>query len=107
MLLRLRGLGLWKVELSIWHRMIDGSFALDKLYGGPKANWEWIDDCVLKAAWRRRESVFGSSFICYQDARGIRRFRPVTFELRHHSDRLIGLWGKGLARQTKSVARLF
>lgn len=107
MVLRLRSLGLWRVELSIWHRMIDGSFVLDKLYGGSKTDWEWVEDGVLKAAWQRRESIFGTSFIRHQDARGVRRFRPVAFELRRHSDGLIGLWGKGLIQQTKPVARLF
>jgi hypothetical protein len=64
-------------------------------------------DGVVKAAWQTRESVFGSSFIRYQDAHGITLFRPVAFELRHHSEGLIGLWGKGLVRQTPSIARLF
>src|SRR5258708_38602103 len=37
---RLRGLRLWNCVLSEWHRMVDGSFVLTKLYGGEHHPWE-------------------------------------------------------------------
>jgi Zn-dependent peptidase ImmA (M78 family) len=107
LLLRLRGLGLWPMELSTWHRMGNGTFALDRLYGGRQVDWEWTDEQVLKLAWQQKGSTWGHTFVQYQDPRGIRRFKPVAYEVRRHSNGLIALWGKGIARQTPSVRRLF
>jgi Zn-dependent peptidase ImmA (M78 family) len=106
-LLRLRSLGLCTMELSTWHRMGNGTFELDRLYGGRQVDWEWTDEQVLKLAWQRKGSTWGHTFIQYQDLRGIKRFKPVTYEVRRHSNGLIALWGKGIARQTPSVRRLF
>jgi len=107
MLLRLRSLGLWAIELSMWHRMGNGTFALDRLYGGRQVDWEWTDEEVLKLAWQRKGSTWGHTFVQYQDLRGIKRFKPVAYEVRRHSNGLVALWGKGIARQTPSVRRLF
>lgn len=106
-LLRLRSLGLWTLELSTWHRMGNGTFALDRLYGGRQVDWEWTDEEILKLAWQRKGSTWGHTFVQCQDLRGIKRFKPVTYEVRRHSNGLIALWGKGIARQTPSVRRLF
>jgi Zn-dependent peptidase ImmA (M78 family) len=106
-LLRLRSLGLWTMELSTWHRMGNGTFALDRLYGGRQVDWEWTDEEVLKLAWQRKGSTWGHTFVQYQDLRGIKRFKPVAYEVRRHSNGLIALWGKGAARQTPPVRRLF
>lgn len=106
MFLRLRALSLWSHEFSVWHRMVDGSFALGRLYGGRRANWKWTDESVLETAWEKRNSVFGRTFVQFQDAEGIARFKPVSFELRHHGGGLIALWGKGLKRPKKADAPL-
>jgi Zn-dependent peptidase ImmA (M78 family) len=106
-LLRLRSLGLCTMELSTWHRMGNGTFSLDRLYGGRQVDWEWTDEEVLKLAWQRKGSTWGHTFVQCQDLRGIKRFKPVAYEVRRHSNGLIALWGKGVARQTPSVRRLF
>lgn len=106
-LLRLRSLGLCTMELSTWHRMGNGTFSLDRLYGGRQVDWEWTDEEVLKLAWQRKGSTWGHTFVQYQDLGGIKRFKPVAYEVRRHSNGLIALWGKGVARQTPSVRRLF
>jgi hypothetical protein len=74
MLLRLRSLGLWTLELSMWHRMGNGTFALDRLYGGRQVDWEWADEEVLELAWRRKGSTRGHAFVQYEDSCGIKRF---------------------------------
>ncbi len=106
MFLRLRGLSLWSLELSVWHRMVDSSFALDRLYGGRRANWKWTDEAALRTAWEQERSVFGRSFVQFQDKEGIERFKPISFELRHHGDCLMALWGKGLKRPELAEAPL-
>jgi Zn-dependent peptidase ImmA (M78 family) len=107
MLVRLRSLRLWSVELSMWHRMGNGTFALDRLYGGRQADWEWTEEEVLELAWQRKGSTRGHTFVQYEDSRGIKRFKPVAYEVRRHSNGLIALWGKGLARQVPSSRQLF
>ncbi len=107
MLLRLRSLGLWSIELSMWHRMGNGTFSLDRLYGARLVDWEWTDKDILELAWQRKGSTWGHTFVQYQDLRGIKRFKPVSYEVRRHSNGLIALWGKGAARQAPSVRRLF
>jgi hypothetical protein len=107
MLLRLRSLGLWTMELSMWHRMGNGTFVLDRLYGGRQVDWEWTDEEILELAWQRKGSTWGHTFVRYEDSRGIERFKPTAFEVRRHSNGLIALWGKGLARQVTSTSQLF
>ncbi len=43
MIVRLRDLGLWRCEYSLWHRMTTGEFAIERLYGWPRINWNWAD----------------------------------------------------------------
>lgn len=107
MLLRLRSLSLWTMELSTWHRMGNGSFALDRLYGGRNVDWEWMDEDVLKVAWERKGSTWGHTFVRYEDLRGIKRFKPVAYEVRRHSNGLVALWGKGITRQKQPHGGLF
>jgi len=107
MLLRLRGLGLWSVELSTWHRMGNGTFALDRLYGGRQEDWEWLDEEALKLGWQLKGSTWGHSFVQCEDLHGVKRFKPVAYEVRRYSSGLIALWGKGLARQAPLSGKLF
>lgn len=97
MMLRLRALGLWHCEVSLWHRMSDGEFVLDRLYGGRRLSYQWEDNSILEPTWNSNRSVCGHSFLFYEDRRGGRRYRPIRFEIRRHADGLIALWGKGVA----------
>jgi hypothetical protein len=106
MLLRLRSLKLWQCELSLWHRMTDGRFSLDQLYGGKRVEWEWLDEHLPERAWASREPIFGHSFVRYAGSRGNHRYKPISFNLRRSSTGLIALWGNGIT-QPKSVIPLF
>lgn len=98
MMLRLRELGLWHCEVALWHRMSDGKFVLDRLYGGRRLSYQWDDISILETAWNSNKSVCGHSFLFCEDQRGVRRYRPISYEIRRHADGLIALWGKGVAR---------
>jgi len=97
MMLRLRELGLWQCEVSLWHRMSDGRFVLDRLYGGRRVSYQWEDISILEPAWNSNRAVCGHSFLSCEDRRGVRRYRPICYEIRRHAGGLIALWGKGIA----------
>jgi IrrE N-terminal-like domain len=96
MLLRLRALGLWHCEVSLWHRMSNGRFVLDRLYGGRRLSYQWEDISILEPAWNSNKSVCGHSFLFCEDRRGQRSYRPICYEIRRHADGLIALWGMGV-----------
>lgn len=96
MLLRLQSLGLWQCQLSLWHRKADGSFLLDRLYGGKRLAWEWEDESILRTAWVSRRSIFGHTFVSVQEREQPRRYRPVSYQLRRYASGIMALWGNGI-----------
>jgi hypothetical protein len=106
MALRLRSLGLWNCQLSRWHRMTDGSFVLDNLYGGRRVKWEWEDGSILHAAWESSGAVSGRTFVNYEDRPGIRRYRPVAYEVRRCMTGVIALWGDVASQPARSLPLL-
>jgi hypothetical protein len=96
MLLRLRTAGLWKCELSTWYRTANGTFTLDRLYGGPRARWNWVDDAPLREAWGRGRTTSGVAMLYVQNATGARRYRPIIYQTRRSGSGVLVLWGKGI-----------
>jgi len=96
MMLRLRELGFWHCEVSLWHRMSDGRFVLNRLYGGKRLSYQWEDASILETAWNSRKSICGHTFLFCEEQTGGRRYRPISYEIRRHADGLIALWGKGV-----------
>jgi Zn-dependent peptidase ImmA (M78 family) len=96
MLLRLRALGLWKCELSHWHRTVIGEFVLDRLYGGPHAEWHWDDASVLKRVWESDASVYGTNFVYLEASNGARRYKPIAYNVQRSGAGAIVLWGSGI-----------
>jgi hypothetical protein len=107
MLLRLRSVGLWQLELSIWRRLTNGSFAVDRLYGGRRAPWKWMDEREIGIAWNSRKPVFGRSFLFVETGRSARQFKPVTFEVQRRGDELVVLSGSGLIKPRTTAKSLF
>lgn len=93
MFIRLRSLGIWKCELSLWRRLSDGTFDLQNLYGGKKIDWRWLDNSVPTSAWEFDKAVTGNSFLRCTSGRGSGCFRPVSYQLSRRGDVLVGLWG--------------
>jgi len=108
MLLRLRAVGLWELELSIWRRLTNGSFAMDRIYGSRYVPWRWVDERDIAIAWGSRSTVFGSSFVLLQRERsGALKFRPVVYEAQRRDDHVLVLWGRGLKRPRTRPSTLF
>lgn len=95
MLLRLRSLGLWRCEFSLWHRTSTGDFVLHRLYGGRKAEWKWQDSSSLKRVWASNKPVFGTGFV-YLENRGAKAYKPVAYHVRRFNSGLAVLWGEGV-----------
>lgn len=101
MFLRLRSLRLWKCELSEWHRMTNGTFALERLYGGKSRPWEWEDESILGAAWLSGKARFGHTYVKYKDQHGMRYYKPTLFEVRRFGERVLALWGADIERPSR------
>jgi hypothetical protein len=104
MLLRLRALGLWQCEFSRWRRMLNGTFTLDRLYGGKQAAWKWTDDSILAMAWESKDALRGRSFISYEDHHGVQRYKPISYQARRSADGIAVLWGNTIATRMSAVA---
>lgn len=101
MFLRLRSLRLWKCELSEWHRMTNGTFALGRFYGGLSRPWEWDDKSIVDAAWLSSKAKFGHTFVRFEDQHGIRYYKPTRFEVRRFGERVLALWGADIERPSR------
>lgn len=106
MALRLESMGLWQCQLSLWHRKLDGSFILDRLYGGRQVAWQWEDRSVLETAWESRRPIFGRTFVSVQERRA-RRYRPISYQIQRYASGILALWGNGIRPSEKSGAPLF
>jgi hypothetical protein len=98
MFLRLRFLRAWKCELSFWRRLCDGTFDIQKLYGGNRIDWRWLDNSVPTSAWELNRAMTGNSFLEWTNNQGSRRLKPVWYQLSRRGDALIGLWGSLAAK---------
>jgi Zn-dependent peptidase ImmA (M78 family) len=106
MLLRLRSLGLWKCQLSLWHRTASGEFVLDRLYGGRNVEWKWQDASVLERVWESNESVFETGFVYAEGRGGTKAYKPISYHVQRSGLGVTVLWGKGI-RPTVSTYPLF
>lgn len=94
MFLRLRSLRLWHCVFSEWHRMVNGTFELSKLYGGKRLPWQWDDPSILDGAWSSHKSKIGSTFVRYEEERGRRVYFPARFQVQRVGNRILSLWGE-------------
>jgi hypothetical protein len=92
MLLRLRSLGLWHSELTVWHRMTGGKFSLRRMIGGRKVEWNWSDASLPQKAWETGRNISGRTFVQYPTAEGGYLLRAVSFEVVRRGMSLIALW---------------
>ena len=106
MLIRLKSLGLWDCELSNWYRNVGGGFALDRLYGGRQVEWVWHDPFQLERAWHSSASVFGTGFVYLTDPHGVRRYKPISYNMRRTAAGVTTLWGVGIRRPARILPLL-
>lgn len=94
MFLRLRGLGAWKCELSVWVPSIDGTFRLQKIYGGKTVDWQWSDASIPRFAWESHKLRAGRTILEHFDERQVRFVELVSYQLARRGERLVALCGK-------------
>jgi len=96
MLLRLRGLGLWKCSLLFWHRMVNGEFVLRKVYGDRKVKWEWEDSSLLSRVWSAEpgRTLSGRMPVTFERSGGASGAQVVHYQIRRRGDVLVCLWSQ-------------
>lgn len=107
MLIRLRGIGIWRLELSIWRRLSNGSFAIESVYGGSRAPWRWMDEGNPRAAWNSSGSVFGRSVLYRRKANGADGIRGVKYQALKIDSQLWVLFGTDLEEPPRDSTKLF
>ena len=93
--LRLRGLKVWNCEMTVWHRMMTGSFVVDKVHGWLRRDWRWVESSIPHRAWseQRGNAIRGRSFVYCETASGLSAAKPVYFELKRRGESLVAIWG--------------
>jgi len=107
MLLRLRQARLWRYELAYWHRMVDGSFVLDRKMGGVKANWK-MDSSILENVWegRGKGSVSGVTTV-YFERGAISAAERVYYQAKRQGGSVVTLWGRWKLAKREKAPQLF
>jgi hypothetical protein len=108
MLIRLRRLGLWYAELVLWHQMVNGTFAVKRLWGGvwggKLADWRWTDPEVPRRALSASaESVISGDTFWYRETPECRRTRPVDYQVKRHGNDLLALVIKKQKKSSRPV----
>lgn len=106
MLLRLRSIAGWHSELSTWHRTTAGEFALHRMVGGRRVDWNWSNPQLLRCAWDTGRLLYGRTYVQYRD-QGALKLRPVFYELKRWKDVLIALWSHYKTIRTYASLPLF
>jgi hypothetical protein len=92
MFIRLRRLKMWDAELSLWHKMTNGTFEIKRIWGAKRTDWRWLDESLPDRALAvRLDAVFSGHDFWVQYSADGRQFRPVSYELRRHREELIVL----------------
>jgi hypothetical protein len=107
MVLRLNELRLWRVELSLWMRLTNGKFAIERIVGGKTKDWEWMDTSEIARAWEFGTDSAGLGMLLRFDQRGERHVLPVRFDLTRCQERVCVLWGQGVVNSHPDNAPLF
>jgi len=107
MFMRLRHLGLWDCHLSIWHRTTAGRYMALQTYGWKRAEWNWMHEEALDAAWKGGAIVTGSTFVYREDEDGRSFARPIQYEARRHGSVIKALSSRRALGELRSVASLF
>jgi hypothetical protein len=108
MLNRLRALRLWSCELSVWHRMTNSQFALDRKMGGiNNAAWKWLDPSIPGGVWndQKGQSLSGRGFVGFADSQGRDYSVLVYYEAQRRGDAVFALWSR--RKMPKAAAPMF
>jgi len=96
MALRLRDIHAWHTEISTWKMMTNGAFGMERIRGGRRLAWRWLDDEPLRESWATGKAQRGRAFVEHTDESGNRYIRPLSFEVERRGNRLVVLWGRGV-----------
>jgi hypothetical protein len=87
--------------------MLNGEFVLDRVYGERRSAWQWEDSSVLQRAWEAKKGLFGTGFLCLETSEGLRKYRPISYQVRRANQDIIALWGMKIRPSTTDPPPLF
>jgi hypothetical protein len=103
MFIRLRTLKMWDAELSLWHKMTNGTFAVKRIWGAQRVDWKWLDESIPNRALAASPDAIssGQDFWLQHSPDGP-RFKPVSYQVGRHRGDLIVLL---IRKKTRSISR--
>lgn len=107
MLVRLRQARLWHCELAYWHRMVDGSFVLDRKTGGRKADWK-MDSSILQSVWdgSRKKPAYGVAMVYFEQG-DLSAADRVYYQAKRHGESVMTLWSRWKFAKREKAPPLF
>ena len=101
MFIRLRTLKMWDAELSLWHKMTNGTFAVKRIWGAQRVDWKWLDESIPNRALAASPDAIssGQDFWLQHSPDGP-RFKPVSYQVGRHRGDLIVLL---IRKKTRSI----
>jgi hypothetical protein len=106
MLVRLRQARLWRYELVYWHRMVDGSFVLDRKMGGVKADWK-MESSILQRAWESGKELDSGVTCIYFERGNFSAADRVYYQAKRQGASVVMLWGRRKFRKREKAPPLF
>jgi hypothetical protein len=92
MFIRLRRLGLWRAELVVWHEMTNGAFAVKRVWGGRKVDWQWMEpEIPRKALSASAESLISGGTFWFVGPRECPMTRAVDYQVKRHGNDVLAL----------------
>jgi hypothetical protein len=92
MFIRLRRLGLWRAELVVWHEMINGAFAVRRVWGGRMVDWQWMEpEIPRRALSASAESLISGCTFWFVGPRECPRTRAVDYQVKRHGNDVLAL----------------
>ena len=94
MALRLRALGLWQCEISVWHQKSSGAFVLERFHGKDRQDWRWTSDSDLQLAWDRKRGqvLSGTTFVHCRNAKNMTYTKRVNYQVKRCGENIFALW---------------
>jgi Zn-dependent peptidase ImmA (M78 family) len=81
LIMRLRHLKLWNVQLSTWAQLSNGKMVLEENIGGLGNGWSWMNDVEIEDAFRNYRSKSGRTYLVRLTNNGNREVRPIRYDL--------------------------
>jgi hypothetical protein len=81
LILRLRHLKIWNVQLMTWTQLSNGNIVLERSIGSVGSGWAWMDSAEIQEAFSKRLNKSGHTYLMRRTPEGEREVRPIRYDL--------------------------